>query len=71
MKLYFKDIVLTLLVKGILLYLLWFFCIKTTPSYWQDSQNWMLSHHFQTQRSPETCFSQPTQGVTYDQQHSR
>ncbi|HBB52400.1 MAG TPA: hypothetical protein DCZ80_00680 [Legionellales bacterium] len=70
MKHYYLEIVLTLLVKGILLYLLWCFCIKTNSSYWQNSQDWMLNHHFQIQSSPENYFSQPTQGETDDQQHS-
>lgn len=71
MKYYFKDVVFTLLVKGILLYLLWFFCVKHTPSYWQNGQEWMLSHHFQTNSSPQETFSQQTKGVTDDKQHSR
>jgi len=47
MKIYTKDILLTLFIKALLLYGLWFFCVKTTPSYWHNAQDWLLNHSFQ------------------------
>jgi hypothetical protein len=46
------------------------FLHQINSSYWQNSQDWMLNHHFQIQSSPENYFCQPTQGETDDQQHS-
>ncbi len=46
MKLYTKDILFTLFIKSILLYGLWFFCIKPTPSYWTNAPDWLLKHSF-------------------------
>jgi len=48
MKSYPKDILVTLFIKICLLYALWFFCVKPTPSYWINSKDWFLKHSFQS-----------------------
>lgn len=54
MKLYTKDILFTLAVKICLLYGLWFFCVKPTPSHWVNSKDWFLKHSFQTHLKSST-----------------
>jgi hypothetical protein len=54
MKFFLKDVLLTLAVKLLLLYLLWFICVKNVPSHWSSSQDWFLSHSFQSQNDLTT-----------------
>ncbi len=71
MKYYFKDVVFTLLVKGILLYLFMVFLCKTHTLLLAKWPRVDAQPSFSNNSSPQDTFSQQTKGVTNDKQHSR
>ena len=52
MKTITRDIVVTLTVKLVLLYLLWYFCVRDMHPELSSSKEWFLGKTEQTELSP-------------------